>query len=151
VSLHLQHWGVVLRFTEAIAIAERLHAGSRTVAITFDTSGPPAYRARTVKDKEIWENLIDVSTGQAANPELASFLNELEMEARDNIIGLKSVAQELSDAVAIAEKAALGKAISGGLVKEGDRINFVVIVLSDDHVKEVSLEPPCAKRRQPRN
>jgi hypothetical protein len=49
--------------------------------------------------------------------------HELEMEARDNIIGLKSVAQDLSDAVANAEKAALGKAISGGLVKEGDRIN----------------------------
>ena len=77
-------------------------------------------------------------------------LNELEMEERDNIIGLKSVRQELSDAVAIAEKAALGKAISGGLVKEGDHINFVVVVLSDDHVKEVFLEPPRAPiKRQP--
>jgi hypothetical protein len=46
--------------------------------------------------------------------------------------------------VAIAEKAAAGKAISGGLVKEGDQLNFVVVVLSDDHVKEVFLEPPRA-------
>ena len=44
------------------------------------------------------------------------------MEERDNIIGLKAVGQELSDAVAIAEKAAAGKAISGGLVKERDHI-----------------------------
>jgi len=36
----------------------------------------------------------------------------------NNIIALKSVGQELSEAVAIAEKAAAGKAISGGLVKE---------------------------------
>jgi hypothetical protein len=30
------------------------------------------------------------------------------------------------------------------LVKERDRINFVVVVLSDDRVKEVFLEPPRA-------
>ena len=73
---------------------------------------------RTVKNKEIWENIIDVSTGRVSGPEFALSLNELKAEERDNIIGLKSVGQELSDAVAIAEKAAVGKAISGGLVKE---------------------------------
>ncbi len=72
------------------------------------------------------------------------------MEERDNINALKLVQQALSDAVAIAEKAAAGKAISGGLVKEGDQLNFVVVVLSDDHVKEVFLEPPRAtSNRQP--
>jgi hypothetical protein len=103
---------------------------------------------RTVKNKEIWENVIDVRTGRTG-PETAWSLNELEMEERDNIKALRLVKQELSDAVAIAEKAATGKAVSGGLVKEGDRLNFVVVVLSDDHVKEVFLEPPRAtsKRR----
>ena len=133
-----------LSLIQAIAIAERLHPGSRTAAIAFDISGPPAYRVRTVKNKEIWENVIDVSTGRAVSPELASSLNEVEMEERGNIIGLKSVGQELSDAVAIAEKAAVGKAISGGLVKEKDQVNFVVVVLSDDRVKEVFLQPPRA-------
>ena len=99
---------------------------------------------RTVKDKEIWENVIDVSTGQTTRLESALSLNELETEERDNINALRSVEQELSDAVAIAEKAAVGKAISGGLVKESDHLNFVVVVLSDDHVKEVFLEPPRA-------
>ena len=90
------------------------------------------------------------STGRTAGPETAWSLNELEMEERDNINALRSVKQELSDAVAIAEKAAAGKAISGGLVKEGDQLNFVVVVLSDDHVKEVFLEPPRAtSKRQP--
>jgi hypothetical protein len=53
---------------------------------------------RTAKNKEIWENVIDVSTGRAAGPELALPLNELEMEEQDNIVGLKSVGQELSEA-----------------------------------------------------
>ena len=97
-----------------------------------------------MKDKKIWENVIDVRTGRTAGPEIVRSLNELELEERDNINALGSVKQELSDAVAIAEKAAAGKAISGGLVKEGDQLNFVVVVLSDDHVKEVFLEPPRA-------
>ena len=133
-----------LPLIEAIAIAERLHVGSRTAGISFDTSDNPSYRVRTVKDKKIWENVIDVRTGRTAGPETAWSLNELEMEERDNINALRSVKQELSDAVAIAEKAAAGKAISGGLVKEGDQLSFVVVVLSDDHVKEVFLEPPRA-------
>ena len=133
-----------LSLIQAIAIAERLHTGSRTAAISFDTSDNPSYRVRTVKDKEIWENVVDVHTGRTVGPETAWSLNELEMEERDNINALRLVKQELSDAVAIAEKAAAGKAISGGLVKEGDQLNFVVVVLSDEHVKEVFLEPPRA-------
>ena len=99
---------------------------------------------RTIKNKEIWENVIDVRTGRTAGPETEWSLNEFEMEERDNINALELVQQELSDAVAIAEKAAAGKAISGGLVKEGDQLNFVVVVLSDNHVKEVFLEPSRA-------
>ena len=67
-----------------------------------------------------------------------------EVDERDNIIALKSVGQELSEAIEIAEKAASGKAISGGLVKERDQVNFVVLVLSEDRVKEVFLDPPGA-------
>ena len=135
---------------EAIAIAERLHAGSRTAAISFDTSDNPFYRVTTVKDKEIWETVVDVHTGRTVVPETSRSLNELEKEERDIINALRAVKQELSDAVAIAEKAAAGKAISGALVKEGDQLNFVVVVLSDDHLKEIFLEPPRAtSKRQP--
>ena len=131
-----------LSLTQAIVIAERLHAGSRAAAISFDTSDNPSYRVITVKNKEIWKNLIDVRTGRTAGSETAWSVDELALEQRDNINALRSVRQELSDAVAVAEKAAAGKAISGGLVKEGDQLNFVVVVLSDDRVKEVFLEPP---------
>lgn len=88
-----------LSLIQAITIAERLHTGSRTAAISFDTSDNPSYRVRTVKDKEIWENVIDVRTGRTASPETAWALNELEMEERDNINALRLVKQELSDAV----------------------------------------------------
>jgi hypothetical protein len=113
------------------------------VAVAFDVSGGPAYRVRTVKNQEIRENVIDVLTGRAMDPEITWSLNELDVEERDNVGALRSVSQGLSEAVAIAEKAAAGKAISGGLVKERDQVNFVVLVLSDDRLKEVFLEAPC--------
>ncbi len=45
---------------------------------------------------------------RVASPELALSLNEVEAKERDNIIALRSVGQELSDAVTIAEKAGRG-------------------------------------------
>jgi uncharacterized membrane protein YkoI len=133
-----------LSLTQAIAIAERMHTGSRTAAISFDTSDKPFYRVATVKDEKIWENVVDVRTGRIVAPETSRSLNEIERQERDTINAFRAVKQELSEAVAIAEKAAAGKAISGALVKEGDQLNFVIVVLSDDHLKEVFLEPPRA-------
>ncbi|MGZ5096190.1 MAG: PepSY domain-containing protein, partial [Burkholderiales bacterium] len=133
-----------LSLTQAIAVAERLHVGSRTAAVTFEISDRPGYRVRTVRNKQVWENVVDVITGRAIGLEASFSMSDLEVDERDNIMALTSVGQELSEAVAIAEKAAAGKAISGGLVKEEDQVNFVVVVLSDDRVKEVFLEPPRA-------
>jgi uncharacterized membrane protein YkoI len=133
-----------LSLTQAIAVAERLHVGSRTAAVAFEISDRPGYRVRTVRNKRVWENVVDVITGRAIGLEASLSMSDLEVDERDNIMALRSVGQELSEAVAIAEKAAAGKAISGGLVKEEDQVNFVVVVLSDDRVKEVFLEPPHA-------
>ena len=139
-----------MSLNRAIAIAERLHVGSRTAAVTFELSESPGYRVRTVRNKQVWENVVDVMTGRAIGLETSWSMSELDVDERDNIIALRSVGQELSEAVAIAEKAAAGKAISGGLVKEKDRVNFVVLVLSEDHVKEVFLNPPRAAFRNER-
>ena len=73
-------------------------------------------------------------------------MSELSDEDRSNIVELRSVRQELSDAVRVAEKATSGKAMGGGLVKQNGRLNFVVVVLSGDSLKEVMLEPPRTRR-----
>jgi hypothetical protein len=127
-----------------------LHLGSRTAAVTFEVSDRPGYRVRTVKNKQIWENVVDVITGRTIGFETSLSMSDLEVDERDNIMALKSVGQELSEAIAIAEKATSGKAISGGLVKERDQVNFVVLVLSEDRVKEVFLDPPHAASRNER-
>ena len=60
---------------------------------------------------------------------------------------MKSVKQELSDAVRIAEKAAEGSALAEGLMKQDGKLNFVVVIASGDRLKEVMLEPPRVGRQ----
>jgi hypothetical protein len=49
--------------------------------------------------------------------------------------------------VRIAEKAAAGNALAGGLMKQDGKLNFVVVVASGEHLKEVMLEPPEVGRQ----
>jgi uncharacterized membrane protein YkoI len=127
---------------QAIAIAEQLHDGSRTADISFEISSLPVYRVRTVKNEQVWENVIDAKTGSITDKEITSSLKELDREDLANIIALKWIKQELSDAVRFAERAAAGSALAGGLMKQDGKLNFVIVVASGDRLKEVTLEPP---------
>jgi len=137
-----------LSLSQAMAIAEKLHRGSRTVTIDFEISSSPGYRVTTVKNSEIWENFIDANTGSVEGAEIASSLQDLEGDDRVNIIALKSVSQELSNAVRVAERAASGKAVGGGLMKQDGNLNFVVVIVSGDRLKEVMLEPPTVSGKK---
>ena len=133
--------------SRAMGIAERLHEGSKTADISFEISGPPVYRVRTIKNEHVWENVVDANTGTVKGKEIASSLKELDREDLANIVALKWIKQELSDAVQVAEKATAGSALAGGLMREGSKLNFVVVVASGDHLKEVMLEPPKAGKQ----
>jgi uncharacterized membrane protein YkoI len=136
-----------LPLAEAIAIVEQLHHGARTASVSFELSAPPSYRVLTVKNNETWEDVIDANTGNAAAPETTLSLSELDDEDRNNLVALRSIRQKLSDAVRVAEKATSGKALGGGLLQQDGRLNFVIVVASDDGLKEVLLEPPKSSRR----
>jgi uncharacterized membrane protein YkoI len=137
-----QFRAIKIPLSQAVAIAEDLHDGSRTADVSFEISGPAIYRVRTVGNERLWENVIDANTGSVTEKEISSSLRELDREDMGNIIALKSVEQELSDAVRIAEKAAAGSALAGGLMKQDGKLNFVVVIASGDRLKEVMLEPP---------
>jgi len=142
-----QFRNIKIPLSQAVVIAEHLHDGSRTADISLEISGPPVYRVRTVKNERIWENVIDANTGSVTEKEISSSLRELDHEDQGNIIALKSVELELSDAVRIAEKAAEGSALAGGLKKQDGKTNFVVIIANGDRLKEVVLEPPKVERQ----
>ncbi|VIO65242.1 hypothetical protein CI1B_03390 [Bradyrhizobium ivorense] len=128
--------------SRAMEIAERLHDGSKTADISFELANPPVYRVRTMRNGNVWENAIDANTGSVTGKELASSLKELDRDDLAKMTALKWSKQEMSDAVQVAERAAAGSALAGGLVRQEGKLNFVVVVASGDHLKEVMLEPP---------
>ncbi len=136
-----------LSLNRIIAIAEQLHPGSRTASASFEPSPSPGYRVLTVENNAAWENVIDAHTGAVAGAETALPLSKLDADDRSKIVALRSIGQELADAVHIAEKAASGKALGAGLVRQEGRLNFVVVVVSGDNLKEVLLEPPKGRGR----
>jgi len=135
-----------ISISQAMAIAEARHAGATTADISFDgVSGVPVYRVKTLHNDRIWRHTINASTGELIGGEAALPLTELDAEDRNNLAALGAIRHRLADAVRVAEQAASGKAFSGGLVRDRGRLNFAIVVISGDDLKEVILEPPGAR------
>lgn len=143
--------GAQISLCQALLTAEKLHPGSRTWDIGFDgSSALPVYRVKTAKIDRIWNVAIDARTGEVTGDEIVSSVKGLSMDDRNTVIALMTVRQGLLDAVLVAERAAKGKAIGGTLVREVEKFNFVIVVVSGDDLKQVTLEPPKVHRRGPR-
>ena len=141
--------GSAVSLSQAMAIAEALHAGATTADVSFDgASDSPVYRVKTLHNDRLWHHAIDATTGKIVGGEAALPLKELDAEDRSNLVALKTIRHRLADAIRVAEQAAAGKAISGGLVRERGRLNFAIVVMSGSDLKEVILEPPGAARRR---
>ncbi len=125
---------------DAIAVAEERHDGSRTVRIGFDRSASPCYRLRTARDAEIWENNVDAKTGRIRGVERVLSFQKLNSEDRTNIKALRHVTQKMSEAVLVAERVVPGMAVGGCLVDDSVTLNFVVLVVTGDRLKQVMLE-----------
>ncbi len=144
--------GAEVSLRQALKIADSLHPGSRIVDVSFDgESGSSVYRVKAFRQDRIWADTIDAKTGQVAGNAIVSSMRELNLEDRLNyledrlnLIALQSVRQELADAVVVAEENTSGKALSGGVMSEAGKLNFVIVVLSGTNLKQVMLEPPSA-------
>ena len=141
--------GSAISLSQAMAIAEALHAGAMTADVSFDgASGSPVYRVKTLHNDRIWQHAIDAKTGKIVGGEAALPLKELDAGDRSNLAALRTIRHRLADAIRVAEQAAAGKAISGGLIRERGRLNFAIVVMSGSDLKEVILEPPGAAGRR---
>ena len=141
--------GSAVSLSQAMAIAEALHAGATTADVSFDgASDAPVFRVKTLHNDRIWQHAIDATTGKVVGGEAALPLKEVDAEDRSNLVALKTIRHRLADAVRVAEQAASGKAISGGLIRQRGRLNFAIVVMSGSDLKEVILEPPGAAGRR---
>ena len=141
--------GSAVSLSQAMAIAEALHAGATTADVSFDgASDAPVFRVKTLHNDRIWQHAIDATTGKVVGGEAALPLKEVDAEDRSNLAKLKTIRYGLADAVRVAEQAASGKAISGGLIRQRGRLNFAIVVMSGSDLKEVILQPPGAAGRR---
>src|SRR4029453_12272598 len=120
--------GSAVSLSQAMAIAEALHAGATTADISFDgAANSPVYREKTLNKHRVWPPAIDAATGKIVGGEAALPLKELDAEDRSNLAALRTIRHRLADAVRVAEQGAAGKAISGGLIRERSRLNFAIV------------------------
>lgn len=141
--------GMAVSLSQAMTIAEALHAGATTADASFDgASESPVYRLKILHNDRIWHHAVDAATGKIVGGEAALPLKALDAEDRSNLAALKTFRYQLADAVRVAEYAASGKAISGGLIRQRNRLNFAIVVISGSDLKEVILEPPGTARRR---
>jgi uncharacterized membrane protein YkoI len=135
-----------IRLPDALGIAKQLSADALVADVSFDNqSGKPRYRIRTLVGDRLEERLIDATTGKPDGDRQDYAVNELNKSDRDNLAALRSIGPTMSDAVRVAERSAAGQAVSGGLAKQDGRLNYVIVVLSGDDLKQVVLEPPQAR------
>ncbi|WFU13497.1 PepSY domain-containing protein [Bradyrhizobium sp. CB3481] len=141
--------GTAVSLSQAMAIAEALHAGATTADVSFDGApDAPVYRVKILHNDRIWHHAVNATTGEVVGGEAALPLKELDAEDRSNLAALKTIRYQLADAVRVAEYAASGKAISGGLIRQRNRLNFAIVVISGGDMKEVILAPPAVARRR---
>jgi uncharacterized membrane protein YkoI len=128
---------------KALAIAQRLRAGSRVVDIGFDgTVDPPVYRVKTSLGDQVWQDAIDARSGSISGLSSQSPTSQLRRQDQRMLFGLRAVRQEILDAVIVAERSTSGTAISAGLMEDAGRLSFVVVCVAGSDLKQVILEPP---------
>jgi uncharacterized membrane protein YkoI len=130
----------------AIAIAEARAAGAKVVDIGFDEeSDRPAYKVKTCQHNEIWTGTIDGATGEIIGEGVITPVANLEGREKHQLANFKMSGMDLSEAIAIAEKYGDGSVVSAGLEEQNGKPIFVVVVVADGKLKEVSVEMgrPC--------
>jgi uncharacterized membrane protein YkoI len=125
----------------AIAIAETRSAGAKIVDIGFDDeSDQVAYKVKTYQHNEIWTGTIDASTGEIIGEGVVTAIASLEGKEKAELVSFRASRMDLSEAIAIAEEFGIGSAVSAGLEERNGKPIFVVVVVADGTLKEVSVE-----------
>jgi uncharacterized membrane protein YkoI len=125
----------------AIAIAETRVAGAKIVDIGFDEeSDQVAYKVKTYQHNEIWTGTIDASTGDIIGEGVVTPVASLEGKEKTEFANFRASGMDLAEAIAIAEEYGVGSAVSAGLDDQNGKPVFVVVVVADGRLKEVSVE-----------
>jgi uncharacterized membrane protein YkoI len=127
---------------EVIAIAEKRAVGAKVVDVSFDGRADRlAYRVKTYQHDEILAVTIDASTGKAIGDTIVTPVSALDVKDKIELAGFRTAVIDLSDVVSIAESYGSGKAVSVGLDEEDGELIFLVVVVTDGSLRQISVDP----------
>jgi uncharacterized membrane protein YkoI len=125
----------------AIVIAESRAAGAKVVDIGFDDeSDRVAYKVKTYQHNEIWTGTIDASTGEIIGMGVVTLVASLDEKKKNQLANFQVAGMDLSEAIAIAEEYGGESVVSAGLEEQHGKPIFVVVVVADGKLREVSVE-----------
>jgi len=126
---------------DAIEIAEKRATGAKAVDVSFDGQADRlAYRVKAYRHDQIWEGTVDATTGKIVGEEIVMPASTLSAKDRIELAGLRAARIDLSD-VPIAEEYGDGKAVSAGLEEANGRLVFLVVLVADGSLKQISVDP----------
>jgi uncharacterized membrane protein YkoI len=132
---------VQISVRDVIKIAEG-PSGAKVVDVSFDGAGGRlAYNVKTYLNDEISAVTIDASTGETIGDALVTPVSALDAKDRIELAGFSTAVIDLSDVVPIAEAYGSGKAVSVGLDEEDGKVIFLVVVVTDGSLKQISVDP----------
>jgi uncharacterized membrane protein YkoI len=132
---------VQISVRDAIKIAERV-SGAKVVDVSFDGQADRlAYRVKTYQHDEILAVTIDASTGKTIGDAVVTPVSALDAKDKIELAGFGTAVIDLSDVVSIAEAYGSGKAVSVGLDEENGKLIFLVVVVTDGSLKQISVDP----------
>lgn len=127
---------------DAITIAEGRTSGAKVVDVSFDGGGGSiAYNVKTYLKDEISTVTIDATTGKTIGDAVVTPVSALDAKDRIKLAGFGAAVINLSDVVPIAEAHGSGKAVSAGLDEEDGKLIFLVVVVTDGALKQISMDP----------
>jgi uncharacterized membrane protein YkoI len=100
-----------------------------------------AYRVKTYRHDEVWQGTVDATTGKIVGEEIVTPVSTLNAKDRIELAGFRAARTDLSDVVPIAEEYGDGKAVSAGLEEENGRLVFLVVLVADGTLKQISVDP----------
>jgi uncharacterized membrane protein YkoI len=133
---------------DAIATAERHTPGAKVIDVSFDgRAGNLVYKIKAYHGNETWSGTIDAWTGKIMEGGVVVPVSSLDVKNKLELDDFRIAGVYLSDAVGIAEKSIAGKAVSAGLGEADGKLLFLVVVVTDGFLKEVSITPNREQNR----
>jgi uncharacterized membrane protein YkoI len=133
---------VKISVREVIAIAEKRSVGAKVVDVSFDGQADRlAYNVKTYQHDEISAVTIDASTGKTIGDAVVTPVSALDVKDKVQLAGSGTAVIGLSDVVRIAESYGSGKAVSVGLDEENGKLIFLVVVVTDGSLRQISVDP----------